>query len=127
MSTLGERIKTLRSRYDLTQEDFGEMFNIVKSTVSMYENNKSIPDDETKKRIAEHFNVTLDWLMGYSDISCPKKETNNDEIIKIIENLDPYIISLLKDLEKMNEKENETLIIFLEGLKARRNNQIDHK
>ncbi|MBV1821185.1 helix-turn-helix domain-containing protein [Anaerosalibacter bizertensis] len=124
MSTLGERIKTLRSRYDLTQEDFGKMFNIVKSTVSMYENNKSIPDDETKKRIAEHFNVTLDWLMGYSDISCTEKETNNDEIIKIIENLDSDIILLLKDLEKMSKKENEALIIFLEGLKARRNNHL---
>lgn len=71
MTTLSERIKQLRKEKDLTQEEFGKIFGIVKSTVSLYENNKSTPDDEIKKKIAEYFNVSLDYLMGNSDIRNP--------------------------------------------------------
>jgi transcriptional regulator with XRE-family HTH domain len=66
MATIGDRIKQLRLENNLTQEEFGKIFGIVKSTVSMYESNKSTPDDELKKKIAEYFNVSLDWLMGVS-------------------------------------------------------------
>ena len=64
MYTLGQRIKQLRLSEGLTQEDFGKLFGIVKSTVSLYENDKSTPDDETKIKICTHFNVSMDYLMG---------------------------------------------------------------
>ena len=76
MTTLAERIKQLRKEKDLTQEEFGKIFGIVKSTVSLYESNKSTPDDEIKKKIAEYFNVSLDYLMGASDIRNPYSNTN---------------------------------------------------
>lgn len=71
MATLAERIKVLRTEKDLTQEEFGKIFGIVKSTVSLYEGNKSTPDDEIKKKMAEYFNVTLDYLMGTSNVRNP--------------------------------------------------------
>lgn len=74
MATLAQRIKQLRKENDLTQEEFGKRFGIVKSTVSLYESDKSTPDDEIKKKIAEYFNVSLDYLMGASDIRNPYKE-----------------------------------------------------
>lgn len=64
MATLGERIKQLRLEHELTQEEFGKLFGVTKYSVSLYESNKSSPSDEIKKKIAEHFNVSLDWLMG---------------------------------------------------------------
>lgn len=85
MATLAERIKELRTEKDLTQEGFGKIFGIVKSTVSLYESNKSTPDDEIKKKIAEYFNVSLDYLMGASDIRNPYTKT-------IIKQEEEYII-----------------------------------
>ena len=41
MSTLANRIKELRTERGLTQEEFGKIFGIVKSTVSLYESGKS--------------------------------------------------------------------------------------
>lgn len=64
MATIGERIKTLRTASNLNQEEFGKQFGLVKSTVSLYENGKSTPDDETKKKICEKYNVSMDWLYG---------------------------------------------------------------
>jgi transcriptional regulator with XRE-family HTH domain len=68
MATLGERIKQLRLEHELTQEEFGKLFGVTKYSVSLYESNKSSPSDEIKKKIAEHFNVSLDWLMGRTDV-----------------------------------------------------------
>ena len=65
---LGERIKILRLEADLTQEEFGKPYNLRKSTISQYESGDSRPDDELKKKIASDFNVSLDWLMGNSNI-----------------------------------------------------------
>lgn len=65
---LGNRIKTLRLEANLTQEEFGKPYSLKKSTVSQYESGSSRPDDELKKRIALDYNVSLDWLMGLTDI-----------------------------------------------------------
>lgn len=74
MNKLASRIKSLRKEKDLTQEEFGKLFGIVKSTVSLYESDKSTPDDEMKRKIAEYFGVSLDYLMGNSDIRNPYKD-----------------------------------------------------
>lgn len=79
MSTLAKRIKQLRTEKELTQEEFGRIFGIVKSTVSLYESGKSTPDDTLKRRIAEYFNVSLDYLMGVSDIRNPYNEKTLEE------------------------------------------------
>jgi len=81
MSTLAKRIKQLRTEKELTQEEFGRIFGIVKSTVSLYESGKSTPDDTLKRRIAEYFNVSLDYLMGVSDIRNPYStdKTSNEK------------------------------------------------
>lgn len=61
---IGDRIKELRLSQNLTQEQFGKLFGIVKSTVSLYENNRSVPDDEIKTAICRYFHVSMDYLMG---------------------------------------------------------------
>lgn len=71
MAMLSERIKKLRKSAGMTQEQFGEEFGIVKSTVSLYESGKSTPNDEIKKRICEYFDVSLDFLLGISDSKKP--------------------------------------------------------
>lgn len=83
MATLANRIKELRKERDLSQEEFGKIFGIVKSTVSLYENGKSTPDDEMKKKIANYYNVSLDYLMGESNIRNPYNEDVDDKYPEI--------------------------------------------
>ena len=74
---LGKRIKLLRTENGLTQEEFGKPYNLKKSTISQYESGFSKPDDELKKRIVSDFNVSLDWLMGLTDIRNPYSNNIN--------------------------------------------------
>lgn len=64
MANLSDRIKSLRLSAEMTQEEFGKKFGIVKSTVSLYESGKSTPNDQIKKQICEYFHVSLDYLLG---------------------------------------------------------------
>ena len=73
MATLSDRIKNLRLSENMTQEEFGKKFGIVKSTVSLYENGKSTPNDQLKKQICNYFHVSAGYLLGIDD------ETNQEE------------------------------------------------
>lgn len=94
MANLKDRLKNLRNEKGLNQEDFGKIFGLVKSTISMYENGHSTPDDELKKKFAKFFNVSLDYLMGESDIkdSADKiiKNANDNEYTIALHNSDGY-------------------------------------
>lgn len=64
MSTLGSRIKELRLERKMTGDELGRILGISKSTISLYEHDKSTPDDAIKKKICSYFDVSFDWLMG---------------------------------------------------------------
>lgn len=68
---LGERLAFLRRRENISQKELGEKLNISHYTISSYEKGRSEPNDEIKVRIARHFNVTLDYLVGLIDQPCP--------------------------------------------------------
>jgi len=120
MFNFSTKIKILRQENHLTQEEFGKIFGIVKSTVSMYENGKSIPDDKLKSKIADYFNVSIDWLMGRTDIRNVLKIECDERVAKVIHELGLDVVNKFLELETMSENEKEHLMIFLDGLKARR-------
>ncbi len=64
---LGSRIKEIRQRNNLTQLEFGKLFNLNDSTISLYESNKRAPEYNILVKIADKFNVTADWLLGRVD------------------------------------------------------------
>lgn len=68
MITLSDRLKELRKSNNLTQEELGKVLGVGKTTISMYENANSTPNDEIKIKIADYFNVTLDYLLGKTNI-----------------------------------------------------------
>jgi len=58
------RLKTLRKKYNLTQTEFSKIFDIGLATVAMWESSKRRPPANMLMRIAEHFRVTIDYLLG---------------------------------------------------------------
>ena len=65
---LGERLKELRVEKGISQKNLAEIFNIARSTLSQYESNQRTPSDEIKVKLSEYFNVSLDYLLGKSDV-----------------------------------------------------------
>ena len=47
----------------MSQDDFAEIFNVTRQTISSWENSKSYPDIETLVKISDKFNISLDILL----------------------------------------------------------------
>ena len=63
-SDFGETLKHLRKSRELTQKDFGAKVGLSKAVVSKYENGIGYPSFDVLVRIAQHFGVTTDYLLG---------------------------------------------------------------
>lgn len=75
--TLGKRIANLRTEKKLTQEELAKIIGISRGSLSMYEIDKREPDMATLKKIADFFDISVDYLLGLTDIRNPhdNKET----------------------------------------------------
>lgn len=61
---LAKRIKELRIKKELTQEDLGKLINVTKVSICCYENGTRVPSLETIVALADVFEVSLDNLLG---------------------------------------------------------------
>lgn len=59
---IGEKIKNLREKNNISRENFANAVEISQSALSMYENGQRIPRDEVKLRIARFFNTSIEGL-----------------------------------------------------------------
>ena len=64
----GERLKSLRLEKDLKQSELAKIIDVFSSTIGMYEQGRRYADLETLKNIAEYFDVSVDYLIGRTDI-----------------------------------------------------------
>lgn len=69
MATFSDRLKALRARKGKSQRALAEDLNLSKSAISMYESGTREPDHETTERIADYFNVDVDYLLGRSNVT----------------------------------------------------------
>lgn len=107
-----DRLRQLRQETELNQTEFGQKFNVIKQTVSSWENGNSKPDLDLLIAIADFFNVSTDFLLGRSGMLqrgknlSPEKERLINEIqqasdddLKEME----YILKYLKSKKEKNE------------------------
>lgn len=79
---IGKKIKEIRKKNNLTQENFCEQIGIEPSSLSNIENGKSYPSIQTVLKVFKEFNITPDKFFD-----CEYYKNDNeleDEIIEII-------------------------------------------
>lgn len=64
MSVFAEQLKTLRRIKGLTQKELAEKVGVKQNSYSDWENGKSEPNIEMLVRLAECFDVSIDFLIG---------------------------------------------------------------
>ncbi|MGL5711502.1 MAG: helix-turn-helix domain-containing protein [Paraclostridium sp.] len=97
-----DRLKELREEKGLTQRDFATALNISRGTIAGYESQGKEPNFDRLKEFAEFFNVSIDYLVGFSDVrekvldtSCTHRrdfdENLSEEDIIAIEKFEDYL------------------------------------
>lgn len=97
------RLKQLRIKKNIKQQDLAKALNITKQSVSNWENGKRLPNIEVLIQLADFYNCSLDYLVG-RDL----KEDNLKTINTLVSDLGPSsydeVISILNILKKTKEK-----------------------
>lgn len=76
MNTFGERLKLLRTERRISLEKLSQKLCTTKATLSRYENNKREPKINMAEDIANFFDVSLDFLLGKTDVKKPEDRIN---------------------------------------------------
>lgn len=62
-----DRIKELRIEKNLSISNLAEIANVSKVSAWQWENGMCFPKEKTLEKIADYFNVSLDYLMGRTE------------------------------------------------------------
>ena len=73
---VGERLIKLRKSRNMNQEQLANELSLSKFSISLYENEKSNPAEETLIKIARMFGVTSDYLLGLTDDQFNQSDDN---------------------------------------------------
>ena len=88
-----DRLIELRKEDRKTQEEMANIINVKRSTYSAYERGQILPPYDKIESIAKYFNVTIDYLMGNSNVSAEAPSAAVHDINHALSNL----IDELKD------------------------------
>lgn len=67
LDLLAKRLKELRERLNINQSDFADSLGLRKQTYAAYEKTINKPPVDILIKIAEKYNVSIDWLCGFTN------------------------------------------------------------
>ena len=103
---IGQVIKEIRTKNNLSQQAFAEKFGVTYQAVSKWENGKNIPDIATLKEICKEYNLKLEDLLDAKISSKPKNNLLKWFLLVIILLI---IILIIVLIFKNNDFEFKTL------------------
>ena len=116
MITFGGRLKELRIHNNMTQSNLAKALKVSSSRIGMYESGRRNPDTSTLSILSDFFNVSVDYLMGRTNI---KNFTSDDELKKLImqSNINDTDTDndIRNSLISLKEKLNSSNEIFVDG------------
>ena len=61
--TLGQKLREIRKKFGLSQEQLAEIMNVSRQAITKWEADKGIPDVSNIKLLAQLLNVSIDYLL----------------------------------------------------------------
>lgn len=116
-----EILKDLRKKHYLSQGELAKALNISKSAISMYELDKRKPDIDMIVKIATHFNVDANYLLGLGSKT------------RVLSSLTPHetqVITAYRDQPDMQPAVDKLLGVTMDGyvtVYAAANSESNHK
>lgn len=97
-----KNLKTLRGKKEISQKQLAEEISVSQQSINKYENHNVEPDIETLILMADYFGVSVDYLIGNTDID------------RKVEKVEPYDLNgeeaaLIDDYRSLNHKEKESI------------------
>ncbi len=122
MDTVGERIRILRNKKKLTQQNLANQINVSSQVISNWERGYTSPDYDDITKLADALEATADYLLGRSFLPLTLKNIDilEDSLLKEVDPLltkefvkalqDPLVELFLYDLLSAQKEEREDII-----------------
>ncbi len=101
---IGERIRSIRLKRQITQSKLALMTNTTQRQISLYESGLQVADTTSLIKICKALNTSLDYLCGLSEYPLPQNEITELEaiILEIFRSISldkkHFAISLLENI-----------------------------
>lgn len=100
MEYFGNKLKAVRKNRGMTQMELAKRLNVVKGTVSAYEQGLSYPTVETLIKLCDVLDTSADYLLGISDELPIKMGGLSDE------QMQPFL-QLIAMVQQNNKKQED--------------------
>lgn len=60
---LGQKLKEIRKRFGLSQENLAKIMNVSRQAITKWENDDGLPDVSNLRELSKVFNLTVDYLL----------------------------------------------------------------
>ena len=110
---MSNRIRELRKKKKLTQDELADEINVTKLTISRWERGERVPKSDKAQQLAEFFKVNVGYLLGYDDKPYkPLHEFVNE--LREQEELEKSFTAFLDFLykNKFRVSDNKILLLF---------------
>lgn len=107
------RLKTLRNEKGYNQTYVAKQLGITQQAYANYERGARQPDNETLVKLADLFNVSVDYILGRTDDRNP-----NNSLDKQLEGID---FALWGEVHDLTDEEKQDIINFVKFTKSKRN------
>lgn len=102
---IGERLKQLRIKNGLKQQELANMFGLSSGTISFYESEQRKPDIDFIVAVAKYFDVSTDYLLGLTNAT----DKENIDISKVTGLNDFSLTILEQSLKETNNVAAEVI------------------
>lgn len=102
--TLGQKLKEIRNRFGLSQEELANIMNVFRQAITKQENDNRIPDISNLQELSKIFGIAVDYLLGNESIPVSTADSLGDLSLHylVIKNN----IKLLVNIKNMFQEEN---------------------
>ena len=101
-----ENLRKIRKERDLTMKEVGIAIGVGESTISQYETGKRQPDQQTLLKLADYFDVSVDYLLG--------KEERGSAGINLNKSLSLQERKLINDYRKCSETAKKRIAEYID-------------
>ncbi len=115
-------LRELRDERKLTQQELADKLDVSRMSINFYESNRRTPDINFAIKAANFFNVTVDYLVGNSNVKAKEDHRYTKEQVENLEDIIYYLpassaqvfLKHLCDLLKItHDKKIEREILYL--------------
>ncbi len=96
--TFGKRLTEVRKNKKMSQDEVGKLVNVHGAVIGRYERDEVKPSIEMATQLAEALEVSLDYLVGSTDILLEKN-----------------IVSKILDIQKLKENDRQHVFALLDA------------